>query len=141
MRILIISCVGLCININVIAAPKYGIGKAQLGMSFSEFLKYINYDSIKKEEDCCWEVYKKGVLILSLHDKNFLKDHVVRMINIYSPELVTTEGIYVGMPVTELLKRYPNTQLERGEDDIGEYFGPDKLQKYTKKANWMHVCF
>jgi hypothetical protein len=135
MRILIISCLVLYICIDAVAELKYGIGKAQLGMPFREFLKYINYDSIKKQEERCWEVYKKSVLILTLYDKNFLKDLVVRMVNIHSPELVATEGIYVGMPVTELIRRYPNTQLEKGEEDIGEYFAPDKLQKYTKEGN------
>ncbi len=120
-------------NQSLSSGSEYGIGNARLGMSFNEFLKNIDHDTIKKYNDgqARWEIFKSGKRILVLYDKNDLKDLVVRLIDIYSPELITTDGVHVGMTVDDLLKKYPDTKLDSDLELRAEFFAPQQIQVRT----------
>ncbi len=114
------------------SAPVFGIGKARLGMPFEEFLQHVKHDSLLKTD--CLIVFRKGKAILKLSDKNYLRDRIVRMIDIYSKDLTATGSIRVGMPVAKLLKKFPDMELHTSAgENLGEYFVPQPLQ--TFKAN------
>jgi hypothetical protein len=117
---------------------EFGIGKSCLGISFDEFLKHIKHDSVTETD--CLVVFDKGEMILQLSDKNYLSDRIVRMIDIYSEKLAASEGIRVGMPVVELLKKFPDMELNVSEEGDGaEYFMPKSLQTCTANG-YFDIC-
>jgi hypothetical protein len=104
------------------------IGTADLGTTFSQFLKKIQYDRINKTANG-WQIYRDGKSIMYIHDKG-KGDLIVRSINIVSSSIITTNGLHVGMSVEEVLEKYPNAELEMSEETEGEYFSPDELQRF-----------
>jgi hypothetical protein len=110
------------------------IGTADLGTTFSQFLKKIQYDRINKTADG-WEIYKGGKSIMYIHDKG-KGDLIVRGINIISPSIITRNGLHVGMSVEEFLKKYPNTELEMSAESDMECFSPDELQTYSTDGKY-----
>ena len=110
------------------------VGTADLGTTFSQFVKKIQYDRINKTEDD-WKIYKDGKVIMYIHDKGN-GDLIVRSINILSPSIITTNGLHVGMSVDEFLKKCPNAKLEMSDMTGAEYFSPDELQTYTRDGTY-----
>jgi len=110
------------------------IGTADLGTTFSQFLKKIQYNRIDKTADG-WEIFKDGKAIMYIHDKG-KGDLIVRSINIISPSIITTNGLHVGMSVEEFLKKYPNAELEMSQETGAECFSPDKLQMFSPDGKY-----
>jgi hypothetical protein len=106
---------------------KIVIGTADIGTTFSQFLKKVRYDHISKTEVGTFLVSKDGDPILEIGDKG-RGDSIIKMLTVISSSIITTAGLYVGMSIEEILTKYPNAKLE--EHDGGEYYAPDELQTY-----------
>jgi hypothetical protein len=123
----------ILINILIIPACAFQtrnvIDHGIIGISFDEFLSRINHDKIV-EDSGVMRVYRKGKHLLSFSDKNWLEDKIVHLVAIFSPDFKIMSGIYVGMPVQEVMNLFPDVQLEfdYAEGD-SEYFAPILLQK------------
>jgi hypothetical protein len=112
------------------------IGHTSLDISFNAFLKnWINYDIVEQESGAV-SIYKNGKLLLLISDKGN-NDKIVRMVHVFSPDIRTTGGIFVGMPVLDVIKIFPGLTLENftsdGED---EYFAPPPLQKMAPDGSY-----
>ena len=111
---------------------QYNIGVASLGLPFTELLSHFNYDATEVNSGYLM-VLSNGEPIFSLNDKNDLQDKIARNIVITSPNISTDGNVHVGMPVDELLKRFPNLSIEMDLEDNQEYFAPPELEKGTQK--------
>ncbi|OIQ94448.1 hypothetical protein GALL_235960 [mine drainage metagenome] len=111
---------------------KYNIGVASLGLSFTELLSHFNYDATEENSGYLM-VFRNGEPIFSLNDKNDLQDKVARNIVITSPNISTDGDVHVGLPVNELLRKFPNLSIEMDLEDHEEYFAPPELEKGTRK--------
>ena len=125
-------------NYKYEASKGYAVGRAVLGMPFDEFVKYVSFDNIDKQNGY-WILYRNNEKLLSIYDKGD-SNFKVRDIEVYSSEYTLIDGIRVGMSVESLRQIYSKYKITSDVESGGYVFYPGKLQSKTLEGK-PDICF
>lgn len=117
-----------------------GFGEIKIGDDYNKVKKYckrMNFKAIQKGEfdDAGLYIYKDSIVIVLIRNKNYgMPPYFVRMIEFYSEDFKTEDGICVGMKLKDLLNIFPDSKFENGMDDLQirpkKYNSSSKSDKY-----------
>lgn len=121
-------------------AEAYRIGLSSFEIPFTEFLAHFKYDATDIADGSV-SVSQAKKTLFSLSDKNNLQDKRVRMIEIYSPDIQTENGIHVGMSINDLMQKFPDLPLDYWEVGSEEcfYIPLGNVQTQTKGSQPVEI--
>jgi hypothetical protein len=115
-----------------------GIGKIKLGDPYNKIANYfksMHYtvevnNSKKDNSNKGLFVYENGKVILQINNKNYEEPPLIaKMIYVHSPDFKTEDGLYVGMPLKEIVKKHYKLEVIADEEDEGYHLLIESLQE------------
>lgn len=123
---------------------KDGVGKIKIGDTYDKVRKYCSkmnykvlqiagkYAYIPKGKIPGLHIYKDKTLLMVITNNNWgLPPYIVHNIEIFSNNLKTKEGVFVGMNFKDLHNLFPDDIVKESMMDESLYFKPKEYQTIT----------